>query len=155
MNRRACYIAACLAALACLALGLACHDALAQSARKPFSVGGPEGAADSSSLTLWILSWQASFKLQLTEAMKQAKANGAALWGLAALSFGYGVFHAAGPGHGKAVIAAYMVANEQALKRGLALSFLAWSILTRSPRFRPELVQRSRRSGLGSYHRCR
>ena len=125
MSRRACYIAACIAALACLALGLACHDAMAQSARKPFSVGGPEGAADGSSLTLWILSWQASFKLQLTEAMKQAKANGAALWGLAALSFGYGVFHAAGPGHGKAVIAAYMVANEQALQRGLALSFLA------------------------------
>ena len=108
-----------------LALGLVCTEALAQAARKPFSVGGPEGAGDASALTQWILSWQASFKLQLTQAMKEAKANGAALWGLAALSFGYGVFHAAGPGHGKAVIASYMLANEQALKRGLILSFLA------------------------------
>ena len=65
-----------------LALGLVCTEALAQAARKPFSVGGPEGAGDASALTQWILSWQASFKLQLTEAMKEAKANGAALWGL-------------------------------------------------------------------------
>ena len=111
--------------MACLTLSLVSADALAQAARKPFSVGGPEGAADASSLTQWILSWQASFKQQLTLAMKDAKTSGAALWGLAGLSFGYGVFHAAGPGHGKAVIASYMLANEQALKRGLVLSFLA------------------------------
>ena len=113
------------AALLCVALGLASCDALAQTARKPFSVGGPEGAADGGALTQWILSWQASFKTQLTLAMKDARASGAAVWGLAALSFGYGMFHAAGPGHGKAVIASYMLANEKALQRGLVLSFLA------------------------------
>ena len=111
--------------LACAALGCIDMQAMAQGARKPFSVGGPEGAGDASRFTQWILSWQASFKIQLTEAMKAAKVNGAAVWGLAALSFGYGVFHAAGPGHGKAVIASYMLANEQALRRGLVLSFLA------------------------------
>ena len=35
------------------------------------------------------------------------------------------MLHAAGPGHGKAVLAAYMVANGRALRRGIVLSFLA------------------------------
>jgi ABC-type nickel/cobalt efflux system permease component RcnA len=42
---------------------------------------------------------------------------------LVALSFAYGVLHALGPGHGKAVIASYAVANEQTVRRGVALSF--------------------------------
>ena len=44
---------------------------------------------------------------------------------LAGLSFLYGVFHAAGPGHGKAIIASYMIANERALRRGTKIAFLA------------------------------
>ena len=40
-----------------------------------------------------------------------------------AISFAYGIFHAAGPGHGKAVISSYLVANEETARRGIVLSF--------------------------------
>ena len=39
-------------------------------------------------------------------------------------SFFYGVFHAAGPGHGKAVISAYMLASKAPIRRGVSLAFL-------------------------------
>ena len=41
------------------------------------------------------------------------------------IAFAYGVFHAAGPGHGKAVIAAYMLANQRSMRRGVILAGLA------------------------------
>ena len=47
------------------------------------------------------------------------------MWLLVGLSFAYGIFHAAGPGHGKAVISSYMLANEVALRRGIMLSFVS------------------------------
>jgi ABC-type nickel/cobalt efflux system permease component RcnA len=42
---------------------------------------------------------------------------------LLGVSFVYGIFHAAGPGHGKAVISSYLVANEETCRRGIVLSF--------------------------------
>ena len=63
----------------------------------------------------------------LAKAVGAVKAEGSigALSWLIALSFFYGVVHAAGPGHGKAVIAAYLIGNESAVRRGIALSFLS------------------------------
>ena len=44
---------------------------------------------------------------------------------LVGLSFTYGVFHAIGPGHGKAVIVAYLGSHKESLKRGALISLLA------------------------------
>ena len=39
------------------------------------------------------------------------------------MAFLYGIFHAAGPGHGKAVISSYLFANHETWRRGVVLSF--------------------------------
>lgn len=114
-----------IAAAAVAALCIAQDAALAQAARHPFAVGGSEGAGAASGFAALILAWQSKFHLLLQNAVRSLKDDGAAFWTLAAASFAYGVFHAAGPGHGKAVLAAYMIANETALKRGLLLAGLA------------------------------
>ncbi|WP_299937991.1 nickel/cobalt transporter [uncultured Nitratireductor sp.] len=71
----------------------------------------------------WINTQQQAFYRTLTGALKAMRDDGSNLWMLIGLSFAYGVFHAAGPGHGKAVISSYMLANEVALRRGVVLSF--------------------------------
>ena len=55
--------------------------------------------------------------------IRSAKVDGSALWGLMGISFLYGIFHAAGPGHGKAVISSYLFANDETWRRGITLSF--------------------------------
>lgn len=98
--------------------------ALAQ--RNPFAVGANEGSVGAgNAFVAWLLAQQSHFYRAVTGAAREAKSSMAGFWLLAGLSFAYGVFHAAGPGHGKAVMASYMIANERALKRGLVLTFLA------------------------------
>jgi nickel/cobalt transporter (NicO) family protein len=76
----------------------------------------------------WLMDVQHKLHTQLAAAVRGMKAEGNA-WLAAAtlvgLSFLYGVFHAAGPGHGKAVISSYVVANRQTVRRGVILSFLS------------------------------
>ena len=63
---------------------------------------------------------------QLAAAMRMVQVEGpAAAWALVVLSFLYGVFHAAGPGHGKVVISTYILTQESKLRRGLLLSLIA------------------------------
>ena len=111
--------------LAGLVVALAAHPATAQIAHHPFAIGANEGGVGrQSGFGAWIIGWESYFYLQLTGAVRAAKAGDGA-WLLVALSFAYGIFHAAGPGHGKAVITSYMVSNEVALRRGLAISLAA------------------------------
>lgn len=99
--------------------------ALAQMAKHPFAVGANEGTAGNvNAISRFILAQESSFYRALTGAVRALK-NGAPAWGLIGLSFAYGVFHAAGPGHGKAIITSYMLANERTLGRGLAISLAA------------------------------
>ena len=66
---------------------------------------------------------QSRFYRALSGLIRAAKTDGSALWALMGISFLYGIFHAAGPGHGKAVISSYLVANEETWRRGIVLSF--------------------------------
>ncbi len=53
------------------------------------------------------------------------KSDGAALWSLTGIGFAYGVFHAAGPGHGKAVIAGLSRRQRAGAAKGFAMSLAA------------------------------
>ena len=113
------------AALGLWAVDAAMAQGLGAQPRNPFSVGVSEGGGQYSGLLGWIMARQMEFERALSGAVRAIRTTGAGVWTLAGLSFAYGVFHAAGPGHGKAVVAAYMIANEKALKRGLVISALA------------------------------
>jgi nickel/cobalt exporter len=100
--------------------------ALAQIASRPFSVGGGEGGGGAEGgITGWLLGEQSRLTHLMAAKVHAIHGDPSAVWGLIALGLAYGVFHAAGPGHGKAVIASYMLANERSLKRGALLSLLA------------------------------
>jgi nickel/cobalt exporter len=90
----------------------------------PFGAPRPQAPAVPASGALgWIFAKQAEFYRQFSGLIRSAKSDGSAAWGLFGLSFLYGMFHAAGPGHGKAVISSYILANEQTWTRGVVLSF--------------------------------
>ena len=112
-----------LATVAIWAVDGATHVMLAQS---PF--GGPRpGAEPQAALQVggivgWLLAKQSEFYREISSAIRAAKTDGHAVWTLLAISFVYGIFHAAGPGHGKAVISSYLVANQETARRGIVLS---------------------------------
>jgi nickel/cobalt exporter len=95
------------------------------------SFGAPHqatGILPQSGVMAWIFAKQAAFYRSLSTFIRASKDDGAAMWGLFGISFLYGVFHAIGPGHGKAVISSYLVANEEAWRRGVILSFASAAI---------------------------
>jgi ABC-type nickel/cobalt efflux system permease component RcnA len=48
--------------------------------------------------------------------------NAGAIWGGLLVAFFYGVFHVAGPGHGKTVIAGYFLGHHASWRRGIAMA---------------------------------
>ncbi|MCL7928543.1 nickel/cobalt transporter [Halomonas llamarensis] len=78
-------------------------------------------------LSYQLLSWQRDLHRALTLTITElSQTPSAATWMmLIGVSFGYGVFHAAGPGHGKAVLATYLASHGGATRRALGLSFAA------------------------------
>jgi nickel/cobalt transporter (NicO) family protein len=122
-------VLAALAAIAGLAMliGLFLPDTapVQPPAHTPFGLGTREATAPAAGgIAALIMDWQSRFYRGLTDALRLLKADGCAAT-LIGLSFAYGVFHAAGPGHGKGVIAAYIVADGKQWTRGITLSIAA------------------------------
>ncbi|AVO46115.1 nickel/cobalt transporter [Phreatobacter cathodiphilus] len=115
--------AALLVALVLAGCVVALAPALAQA--PPSAFGGARPPAPGG-LVGWIIEQQALFYRQLSAAVRGIRSGqSGAAWTLVGLSFLYGVFHAAGPGHGKAVISSYIVANGATIRRGVALAALS------------------------------
>ena len=96
----------------------AATSTLAQT-RRPFAVGGGEGGGGAEGgITGWLLAEQSQLTHLMAAKVHALHGDPSAAWGLIALGLAYGVFHAAGPGHGKTLIASYMLANDRSLRRG-------------------------------------
>ena len=66
----------------------------------------------------WLLAMQAQFQQDLAQSLRgAARGQSAAVWGLLVLCLFYGFVHAAGPGHGKALIGGYGVARNVGVLR--------------------------------------
>jgi nickel/cobalt transporter (NicO) family protein len=97
-------------------------SAFAPPTAAPFQAPGPLGR-----LFAWVFDKQQSLQRTLAISVKSLKTDnplGGAIT-LAVLSFVYGVLHAVGPGHGKTIISSYVVANEETVRRGVIISFIA------------------------------
>ena len=95
------------------------------AAQTPFGGARPPMNEQAGGIIGWLLAKQSEFYREMSSTIRAAKTDGSAVWALLAISFAYGIFHAAGPGHGKAVISSYLVANRETARRGIALAFVS------------------------------
>jgi len=118
-----------LAALAAFLLAASVADA----SQSPFGVATPDSSGyyfggPLGPFFAWIAVHQAHFYRALTGSLSSLRNDPSGIWLLFGISFIYGVFHAVGPGHGKAVITSYMLASGDSARRGVALSFLSAAV---------------------------
>lgn len=83
-----------------------------------------ETARAAGGLVAWILETQRALHGELVRLVRVLADDpgGRATGALLLASFLYGLFHAAGPGHGKAVLATYLATQPQRLARGIGLA---------------------------------
>lgn len=130
VSRSAVFVSLLLVALTVCVVG---HAAAAQT-NPPSAFGAPAARSApqavpfaSSGVLGWIATTQRNMQRELATSVKNMKAGNplAAALVLVGFSFVYGVLHAVGPGHGKAIISSYVVANEETMRRGVIISFIA------------------------------
>jgi nickel/cobalt transporter (NicO) family protein len=126
-----------LALIAALVFAFAGHCSAADSTKAPDTPMAQAAAASPapasglhalwSRAIIYVRTQQRDLHRQLAGAIKALRTDGSATaaWSLILLSFLYGVFHAAGPGHGKAVISTYLLTHRSAVRRGIWLSAVA------------------------------
>lgn len=103
-----------------------------ETGTSPFGAA-PTETADSAApdrfdrLMIEIRTQQRDLQRKLADAVRATDEAGSpgALIALLGLCFLYGVFHAVGPGHGKAVITAYALTSERIMWRGIGIALLA------------------------------
>ncbi|PUB75216.1 MAG: high frequency lysogenization protein HflD [gamma proteobacterium symbiont of Ctena orbiculata] len=73
----------------------------------------------------WVWSKQSKFHRALTREIRDLHGKDGVGWALVLMSFLYGVLHAAGPGHGKAVLTTYLLTHRSHMNRGIAMGTTA------------------------------
>lgn len=109
-----------------LPLGLALLALIAAASLWAFTSGTIQPGAAWVRFISWIIATQREIHQALATAMRAVQDQGAmAGLSLVTLGFLYGVFHAAGPGHGKVVITTYLATQKETLARGIGLAVTA------------------------------
>lgn len=78
----------------------------------------------------WTADKQRQFISTLAASLRDIKTGNVigASFVLIGFSFLYGILHAAGPGHGKAIVSSYILADGQTVRRGVQLAFLSAAV---------------------------
>ncbi len=129
MKRPALFLAALLTAVTCFA----------QEAPNPFTARDtrpPSGVFTSltSGASAFIFSVMAPVQKMLNESlasMTRALKGSQSLGGLllvAALALAYGIFHAAGPGHGKTIVSSFLLANDGKIRQSFIIGYLVAAV---------------------------